>query len=585
MKKIIIIFAGLLFLLSGCVNKEIDINDEIEALPNVEEVVISDGEAIVAIREKIDAMSDEEFLIVTTVSLERFLAIEARFHELIQEFAKVQEVRDIEAMFDLLPLIENLSVNDYETLENIKGAYNALDETQKALFDPEKKLLLDDYDDKMTSILVPDHILVEVYAVQSAMDYIDSMVPTEVTESITLPFEYIANAACFQITWRSHSNLITDEGEITRPDYDNTVTLTATLTGFFIVETYTIEIKIKGTLIVNLPILDGSKKLTFAYLRDVGYGDNLVNRDYMKIDVINYSFGKIVNGELSVRSLENLQNVLRLRAKGVRIVIVIDGVSTNTREAFVQAASSEENREKLATSIANVIEQYQFDGVDLDWEFPNGTTEKNNFSLLVKRIREKLDESDRDLILSAAVRSGGYSTHYNLVELNKYLDYLHIMSYGMSGSNTARHQSALMNSTYSSFSISSSVNMYINGGMDRDKVVFGIPFYVKVGTLANPTLPALGQSLSNYYSVGYSSFMATTFVQQNFVEYFDAAAQVYYAVGTTQFASYDNPESIRLKCEWAIENGIAGVMFWDYGHDQAGGTLLQAIYETFNPIE
>lgn len=585
MKKIIIIFAGLLFLLSGCVNKEIDINDEIEALPNVEEVVISDGEAIVAIREKIDAMSDEEFLIVTTVSLERFLAIEARFHELIQEFAKVQEVRDIEAMFDLLPLIENLSVNDYETLENIKGAYNALDETQKALFDPEKKLLLDDYDDKMTSILVPDHILVEVYAVQSAMDYIDSMVPTEVTESITLPFEYIANAACFQITWRSHSNLITDEGEVTRPDYDNTVTLTATLTGFFIVETYTIEIKIKGTLIVNLPILDGSKKLTFAYLRDAGYGDNLVNRDYMKIDVINYSFGKIVNGELSVRSLENLQNVLRLRAKGVRIVIVIDGVSTNTREAFVQAASSEENREKLATSIANVIEQYQFDGVDLDWEFPNGTTEKNNFSLLVKRIREKLDESDRDLILSAAVRSGGYSTHYNLVELNKYLDYLHIMSYGMSGSNTARHQSALMNSTYSSFSISSSVNMYINGGMDRDKVVFGIPFYVKVGTLANPTLPALGQSLSNYYSVGYSSFMATTFVQQNFVEYFDAAAQVYYAVGTTQFASYDNPESIRLKCEWAIENGIAGVMFWDYGHDQAGGTLLQAIYETFNPIE
>jgi GH18 family chitinase len=153
-------------------------------------------------------------------------------------------------------------------------------------------------------------------------------------------------------------------------------------------------------------------------------------------------------GELSVAGLSNLQNVLKLRAKGVRVVIVIDGVSEDTRAAFATAASSAANRDKLATSIANVIEQYQLDGVDLDWEFPTGSTQVANFSLLVKRIREKLDESDRELILSAAVISGGYSNHYDLVELNKYLDFLHIMSYGMSGRSSARHQSALIKSTY-----------------------------------------------------------------------------------------------------------------------------------------
>jgi chitinase len=77
--------------------------------------------------------------------------------------------------------------------------------------------------------------------------------------------------------------------------------------------------------------------------------------------------------------------------------------------------------------------------------------------------------------------------------------------------------------------------------------------------------------------------MASHFTQQNYVEYYDANAMVYYAMSPTRFASYDNPASIHLKCEWAIDNGLAGVMFWDYGHDQAGGTLLNAIYESFSP--
>lgn len=583
MKKVVLILAFLVLILGGCVVPKDDLNTAIEALPAVDEVKLADEVMVLRIRELIDASSDEEFNKITTANLERFLLIEARITELKEEVLKEEERQAIEDMFVFLPTLDNLTIYYYDVVKNIVEAYNDLDLEQQGKFDSQKRLLLFEYDAKMDDELVPEYRLIEEAAFESMTTYLDASIPLQVEENLDLPFEYVGGATSFLITWSSSSSLITDAGVVTRPDYSTKVVLTATFEGLFLEDVYTIEVMVKGMLEVDFPPLNGSKKLTFAYLRNNGYGTNLVERDYMKIDVINYSFAKIVNGELSVAGLSNLQNVLKLRAKGVRVVIVIDGVSEDTRAAFATAASSAANRDKLATSIANVIEQYQLDGVDLDWEFPTGSTQVANFSLLVKRIREKLDESDRELILSAAVISGGYSNHYDLVELNKYLDFLHIMSYGMSGRSSARHQSALIKSTYATYAINSSVNLYISGGFSREKIVFGIPFYVVAGDWTNPSAPALGQSLVNGFTVSYSTFMASHFTQQNYVEYYDANAMVYYAMSPTRFASYDNPASIHLKCEWAIDNGLAGVMFWDYGHDQAGGTLLNAIYESFSP--
>jgi len=38
---------------------------------------------------------------------------------------------------------------------------------------------------------------------------------------------------------------------------------------------------------------------------------------------------------------------------------------------------------------------------------------------------------------------------------------------------------------------------------------------------------------------------------------------------------------VKLKCQYAENQGLAGVMYWDYGHDLTG-TLLSAIYQEFN---
>lgn len=583
MKHLLILIALLgVILCVGCTNLPTsEIDSMIEALPDVQDVNLSDGYRVREVLEMIDALSDDEWDQIKPQNIQKMLQLEARLILLQTAYENQQVVDALLVSLDELPALEELTILDYLSFEDIQTAFANLTIEQVALLTNDSLSKISIYDAYFEEHIKPLILIAEAEAVIALKSMLDQLIPEELDDIIELPLEFVDDWIELTVVWNSSNDIISSLG-IAKPGYLNdNVLFEASIQGIIIQDNYQKEVRIKGTRVFDMPDIDPDKKLTFAYFRDSSYGTHLVERDYMKIDVINYAFGKIFNNQLSVLGLSNLERVLELRKKGVRVVIVIDGVSTDTRAAFVNAASTAANRTAFASSIAQVVEEYQFDGVDLDWEYPQYTTEKNNFSLLCQEIREKLDESDRKLILSAAVRAGGYSNHYDLPVLNQYLDYMHIMTYGMSGSTVARHQSALYNGPYASYSISSSVQLYTNGGFDRGKLVFGIPFYVRMGDVVGTPSNVLGASLTNGISLSFTNFVATHYQKNGFQEYFDSVSQVYYSTNSTRFASYDNPDSIRLKCEWAVANQVAGVMFWDYGHDAVGGTLLDAIYQVF----
>lgn len=64
-----------------------------------------------------------------------------------------------------------------------------------------------------------------------------------------------------------------------------------------------------------------------------------------------------------------------------------------TRTAFSDMASSAGNRQKFISELTTFMEHYGFDGVDLDWEYPQAddrggkTADKDNYVSLVKELR------------------------------------------------------------------------------------------------------------------------------------------------------------------------------------------------------
>ena len=63
---------------------------------------------------------------------------------------------------------------------------------------------------------------------------------------------------------------------------------------------------------------------------------------------------------------------------------------------------------------------------------------------------------------------------------------------------------------------------------------------------------------------------------------FDKAACAAYAVKGDQFATYDSVRSIACKGEYVLNNGLMGMMCWEYGGDSAG-ELTRAMHDSLNP--
>src|SRR5690606_5064395 len=119
---------------------------------------------------------------------------------------------------------------------------------------------------------------------------------------------------------------------------------------------------------------------------------------------------------------------------------------------FRAPAMTDASRTTFADSAVSFMKTYGFDGVDIDWEYPNqpgngnpyGPEDVHNFTLLMQALRQKLDaqgaaDGGAHYLLTFA---GGASQYYvSNVELNQLaqcVDFMNIMTYDFYGSWESR---------------------------------------------------------------------------------------------------------------------------------------------------
>lgn len=323
--------------------------------------------------------------------------------------------------------------------------------------------------------------------------------------------------------------------------------------------------------------------------------------DCSKITHLNYAFAGI-SSDLKIKigyPLIDPDNFAKLRDMKkhnphLKTLISIGGWDWSGK--FSDAALTEQSRATFADSCVAFIVQYGFDGVDMDWEYPvhGGASgnirrpeDKQNFTLLMKALRERLDARSqvdgRPYLLTFA---GGCTTAYpNDVELDKLsdlIDFANIMSYDFHGKWDARtdFNSPLYSVPHSpslqiTWSIDSTVNNWLNHGMQANKIIIGIPFYgVKYTAVTSADNNGYYQDFDTGWSISYSD-IAAKYLSQGMPRYFHPEAKVPWLFDGQTFISYDDPESIACKVDYIKDRGLGGAMFWQLTQDD--GTLLNAL--------
>ena len=404
-------------------------------------------------------------------------------------------------------------------------------------------------------------------------------------------------------------------------------------------QTVTITVTIKNTnetlskqITINPVLFDEMTNPMAAYVAIGSLGSYLKNNERYKqngkvfsdkfkenADMVYYAFAiPQSNGTITLNT-QYLEYLLELKNHGIRVLLVIDGANKAPLQAMVQLCNNDSTRKTFVDNIMKLVKQYNFDGVDVDWEFPGTsglsgfTTEIDQINLnkLLRDLRNAMDsyqeEGGSPYILSAAIPGTSWGSvrfkfkgDANLGGINDYCDYVNLMSYDLNNTEYTTHLTSCYSSSMShdyKFGCEYGANKFISLGLDKNKVILGCAGYGKAykitGTI-NSSSSTPGLNLSGtltqisgvtgsyasgtiYYS-GISELIKTGKYKQ-YTEYNNGKLVGSYLYNATDkiFITYDSVEALKAKCELALKNGY-GMMVWAYGED-ATDTVVDTIVD------
>lgn len=308
---------------------------------------------------------------------------------------------------------------------------------------------------------------------------------------------------------------------------------------------------------------------------------------------INYAHGRFANpstGDGGIVITESkkapIKDVVALKSVNpkLKVCLMVGGWGGHA-DGFSMMARDAAKRTEFCQSVKSLLEKNQMDGVDIDWEYPTQSADNEtgadpsdtqNFNLVLKELRETLGQ---DKIISFA--SSSSARYVDWKTAIKYLDYVNVMTYDMgaapNGHNSPLHKSAKFNHR----SWDESVKAHEDGGVPRERMVMGVPFYGKA-----EKNPADGTKIFDY-SVRYYEIpdilnkgkYKGKDLARPVTRVWEPSSMVPYLIDAAgkNVLSYDDPESVSAKGSYVKANGMLGAMFWEYRCDTDDHALLKAL--------
>jgi len=281
--------------------------------------------------------------------------------------------------------------------------------------------------------------------------------------------------------------------------------------------------------------------------------------------------------------------ITKAHANGVKVLLLIGGDFPGVEANGTLLTLIE----KLTAFAA----KHDYDGFDIDWEYPETTQDRDFFVELMAGLRD----TNSDYVLSIdAAPWGGYG--YDLAQLQKSIDYFNIMMYDCAGPWTDDGQ---LNSPIfwdghdpepwecqPGGSAAGAAKIFLKK-VPPLQLNMGTPFYgyfyknvsALFGVCPNSSHTSDGNCDNSVLTENYAPFIKNRVNQDGWETFYDPIALVPYMLrtdGKPGYITYDDPVSTYLRVsysDWIL--GLGGTFMWSLDADYDGHSqdLLQAMYQ------
>nr|WP_202128497.1 glycosyl hydrolase family 18 protein [Paenibacillus dendrobii] len=288
------------------------------------------------------------------------------------------------------------------------------------------------------------------------------------------------------------------------------------------------------------------------------------------------------------------QNIKQLAAKNKNTSFIL-GVGGYKADGFSDA-SMDGKRYSFTENMVELVKELDLDGIDIDWEYPafdswNTTKARpedtKNFTHLMKELKEKLDRlprKNKNYYLSfAAGNEDWYFKNVEVKKVEKYVDFINVMSYDLTGawSDTTGYNSNLYTdkNDKSKTSVDRIISLYLDHNIDPKKLLLGVPAY-SYGWENVKSDPGQQGAFSkgkpidiNTIDLSYKTLKEKYLNQDGFKRYYDDTAKTAYLYDGNTFVTYEDQEALSAKINYIKDKHLAGAMVWEYSQDSDDGIV------------
>ena len=319
---------------------------------------------------------------------------------------------------------------------------------------------------------------------------------------------------------------------------------------------------------------------------------------------INYAFANIADGKIiegSANDAKNFEILSDLRTRRPHLSILISVGGWTWSGGFSDMALTSESRRRFVDSAMEFVRRHNLDGVDIDWEYPGlpgignpyRPEDKQNFTALMTELRAALDREGAAqkrhywLTFAAGANVPECLVHMEMEKVQAVVDFVNLMTYDFreaESDSLAGHHSNLYSNPADDKQLSAdrAVRDYLAAGVPPGKIVVGVPFYGHVWGEVKPDGNGLyqpGKPVQDNIDASFGNLVKQFIGKNGYVRFWDRQSEAPYLWNASKriFITYEDPQSLRLKCRYIRDRKLAGVMFWEYYADPTG-SLLETLY-------
>ncbi|GLV38362.1 Chitinase 11 [Carabus blaptoides fortunei] len=328
-------------------------------------------------------------------------------------------------------------------------------------------------------------------------------------------------------------------------------------------------------------------------------GDNSLHSNQIDPNLcthINVGFVSVKNNtiELSQNANQTLQNISSLKRLNKNLKVLISVGGGGDESEFPEMVLNHANRKMFIRSAVSILKEFKLDGIDLDWEFPNENQkgdhkQRMHFSQLLNEIRQEIKrhaEKHRFLLtVAVAAPRTIVDNSYDVSYMNEYVDFVNVMSYDYhfytkltpyTGLNAPLYARANEKGFLKTMNINSTAFYWHESGMDKAKIIVGLPTYGHSFQLVNPSNNGLTAPASGYGKIGTFGFVDYSDICWFLTYYqikamFDLESKSPYACKGTEWISFEDMQSVSYKTEFIKDNNFGGAMILSLNTDDHKG--------------